>query len=408
MQRSFKYIISFIIIFSLCIVLPFSSLAVDSSLNLEGGVMSQLMGLRDYYYTYYSYSRDGLDSILWQPCLGTKFEIFDVLGNKIYGNSSIVNLTKWHQADYYAYVEYRIPLMLGDYTYSSADSVSGNAQFCYNFHYLNRDIGHYFSFTDSFFVDSIFFKGRKYTDGSMSNYNFPVSFSTLPGVMTNNPLDDLDQWKFVNLNWSFDNDVSNGDVSSVFDYIDMDYLYIRVRKDMSSLTAYKEVSTNFGFTNISIYGDKQYQDNITISLCNLQTALDAMALMQAEKFDEMIALLQSIADKSQQEQVLNILQDLTTMSPDDPDAPVIDDLNSKADDLVGRQAEISDVLNSVPQPDINNITNIIKPSTVISNSDPATVQTALKVIYEWDTFIYIVTIVAALMVISYVIFGKKK
>lgn len=407
------HFIIFILSIILCISLPFSSFAAESS--PEGGVMAQIMGLDNYNYVRYSYGSASSSSTFWEPRPGINYRELSVAGNKVYTNSSYVNLTRWDSLNYYATIEYKIPLMLGEYNYNDRDPISGNGQFWFSVSkevfYDNGTTDGTISYTSNFYIDKVFFKGQKLVNSVTQNYEYFVSSSMSPSTLR----EDFDDpsallFKYINFDWSYTRgEDSNDDVSSSRDFIDLDYLYIRVNINMQNFSAaVKDAFTVYGLSYLSSLSDQQYQDSIIINLEALQTALDAMALIQQEKFDEVIDLLQSIVDNNKQQQVIQILQDLIQTSPDDPDLPEIDQSDQQTDQIIDRQEQISEALGSVPMEDIDNINSIINPSTIIVNSDPINVQSALKVIYEWDTFIYIITIVGALMLISYILFGKKK
>lgn len=69
--------------------------------------------------------------------------------------------------------------------------------------------------------------------------------------------------------------------------------------------------------------------------------------------------------------------------------------------------QLGNTLSSVPQPDIQEVTSVIKPSHSMSTANPQLVQSALSVVYSWDKFLAILALVIALGTISYILFGKK-
>lgn len=83
---------------------------------------------------------------------------------------------------------------------------------------------------------------------------------------------------------------------------------------------------------------------------------------------------------------------------------LVQDSLTKGDEL----AQLGDALASVPKPDINSVTSVIKPETVLLNNDPASVQFALSSIYSWDKLLAILGVLVAVFSISYILFGKKK
>lgn len=411
MQRSFKYIISFIIIFSLCIVLPFSSLAADS-FQFEGGPMRLLMGLDNYYYLYYSLSYSGnVQSLAAQPPLGY-FEQ-NISGNTLYGNRSDFYVTNWNIWNNYSVVEFRIPFMLGNYGYSSSHSVSGSAQFVYNISSLYA--AEYMDYTEHYSIDSVYFKGSKFINNQIdSNYQFNVSYSVIPGLVNDFVYDPLGgfhngNWQFINLDWYFDNEVTYGDVSSVYDRINMDYLYIRIKYYVPY--EYIPVGTictsYFGFTNISIYGDEVYQSNIIVNLENLQLKFDTITAAVNNNFSALFELLEN-ADTSEQLQIIQQTIQEVNGEWSEADEELYEAYVEETKQTTDRMEQMGDILNSVPKPPTQNITQVIKPSDTLVDTDIDGALTALNVIYNWKTFGTIIALVVALMTISYVIFGKKK
>lgn len=83
---------------------------------------------------------------------------------------------------------------------------------------------------------------------------------------------------------------------------------------------------------------------------------------------------------------------------------LVEDSLSKGEEL----GQLGDALASVPKPDINSVTSVIKPETVLSNSDASVVQLAMSPLYSWDKLLAILGALVAVFTISYILFGKKE
>ena len=378
----------------------------------EGGVMAQIMGLEGFDYVRYSYGSSSSSSTFWQPREGINYRELSVAGNKVYTNSSYVNLTRWDSLNYYATIEYKIPIMLGEYTYNDFDPISGSGQFWFSvskeFIYDNGLTDGPVSYTSDFYIDKVFFKGQKYVDSVTQSYEYYVSSSLSPSTIR----EDLDDpsalmFKFINFEWEYTrgND-ANDDISSLRDYIDLDYLYIRVKIDMQQYSsAIKDAFTVYGLSILSALSDQQYQDSIIINLDALQKALEVQNALLDDNFKRVLELLEEIKAQDNSAQVMDILKTLVESSPevDQEEADFI----SKSEESIKNLESAGDALNSLSRPDINDINvsfNTVIPDDVDFQSVSAT---PLSVILNNGVILKMLTIVLGLALGSYILFGRK-
>lgn len=409
MQRSFKYIISFIIIFSLCIVLPFSSLAVDSfSLNTN---LVQIMGVRNFYYAFHSYSYESSANegpILFAGHVGyySPAHIYELDPystdngySQLFGNESNgIILTRWSSIGYQSYIEYCIPLSFGRFSNRSPD-FGFSAQFGFS---ISAE-GNLYSpdLVESFDIDKIYFKGQRRIDSDLfANYEYLVNYNELPVLVTDT---DNYYYRLLNMSFSYSSDM----FEYLTDYIDMDYLYIRVRKDMRNSSVFSGVTTHYGFTRLDINSTETDYINIIGNLNNLQLKIDTLIAAVNNNFSALFELLEN-ADTSEQLQIIQQTIQEVNGEWSEADEELYEAYVEETKQTTDRMEQMGDILNSVPKPPTQNITQVIKPSDTLVDTDIDGALTALNVIYNWKTFGTIIALVVALMTISYVIFGKKK
>lgn len=407
MKKSLHHFLTFFIIITIlitAIVLP--SFASDLNPYILSTNLSQIMGVRDFYYCYHSYS-DSNGSLLFSGHKGIDFNIlqfvegsYDSGYEMFYSNySDYLYLTRWESLDNYAYIEYKIPLSFGDFVHDS-DDFSFDAQFVFNVDAAFDHDENRYLLMDGFSVDSVFFKGTKRTDNQINaSYEWNLAFNELPSYcFTSNP---YRPFKLVNISGSF----TPSDIPYLTNYIDMDYLYIRVKRPME--TVFSDVNSTYGFTRLSLRTTESNFQNIIGNINTLQLKIDTLIAVVNDNFAKLMELMSSAQTSDQLQQIQKTIDEVNGEWTHTDDQ-IYDEYVESTQQTTDRLEEMGDALQNVVKPPTSNITNIIKPSTVIKDVNINDAKTFLSIIYDWETFLYIIGIVVALMTASYIIFGKKE
>ena len=413
MKKSLHYFITFFIIITILItavVLP--SFAADLNPYTLSTNLHQIMGVQNYYYTAHSYTNNSTD-ILWSPHKGHPFRTLSFYENGssdegyniLYSNHSAgLILTRWDTLDYMAYIEYRIPLSFGRYDPNSDYSDFGfNGQFGFSVYsnslgILDNNLVSYFD------IDSVFFKGYRRDGTNISvPYEYQLDYNLLPNCVFVPDFDYGSDFKLLNLSFNF----SKEDFVFLTDYINMDTLYIRIKIDMSNRPVLTDVLTDYGFTRLDVNTTESNFINIVGSINNLQLKIDTLIAAVNDNFSALFDFLESSNSSEQLNTIQQTIKEVNG-SWDAVDDEIYSEYVESVQQTTDRLEEMGDALQNVVKPPTSNITNIIKPSTVIKDVNINDAKTFLSIIYDWETFLYIIGIVVALMTASYIIFGKKE
>lgn len=398
------HFITFFIILTILItavVLP--SYAADLNPYVISTNLSQIMGVRDFYYSYHSYSYDN-GPLLFSGHKGIDYKVlqfvdggYDPGYEMFYSNySDGLYLTKWPELDYYSYIEYKIPLSFGRFR-DTSDPFSFDCQFAFN---VDSDDFDSSILMNGYSVDSVYFKGFKRIDTEINApATWDLSYNELPVYSYTS--DSSRPYKLINISGSF----SAGDLPYFTNYIDMDYLYIRVKRSMDFSVS--NVNTTYGFTRLSIVTTQSNFQNIIGNINTLQLKIDTLISVVNDNFAQLMELMRSADTTDQLNTIQKTIEEVNgewTHTDDQIYDEYVEDVQQTTD----RMEEMGDALQNVVKPPTSDITNIIKPSTVIQDVNINDAKSFLSIIYDWETFLYIIGIVVALMTASYIIFGKKE
>lgn len=370
MERVRKFSIKYVVVaLLLALALPFSSFASEN-VSLDDSQFSLIWNANNYNYIRQTTSSS---TTSW-PGEFQKFYMFD----KIYGPSDFNGLTLYGRIFRFSAINtsritVNIPLNIQGIDFFSTDLFFGLYKGSSPEFVMHND---FISFSSASYVD---FQLERHSLNHL-NTGFSYYFYPEPSVPSTFP-----SGLFRTFNrLSLDNRSSSSD----------SILFLSVTFDVSiSLNSYPWYFY-IGMASDTEIGAQDGQQQIVINGLNgIQGSIDSLVSEMQQSNGQIV------------DQLGNVLYELEGDAVTAADAEqLVQDSLSKGEEL----GQLGDALASVPKPDVNSITSVMNPSTILQNNDSASVQLALASIYSWDKLLSILGVLVAVFSISYILFGKKK
>lgn len=364
----------FVVCVFLALALPFSSFAVDN-FSLDESQFSLIWNAQSWNYFSQTYTNSsGTGSTLHKPGTYKQYFMYDsaVIPSSYNGLSVYGRLLTFSHIQTSS-IRINIPIQLLNIDNFSTDFFLG-----------------LWSLSDGTYVTSL----NNYIDsisifGSDSNGSVVV-----PDVIFNNKRE-----YFFNTRSSLESSQYNIDffklyrLSCLFDTSSLQQIIVRV-----FFTTPLPIPDNFYFfcgmaSDTEITSQDGQQQAVISGLSGIQTTIDGLVSDLQENDGKIIDSLTN----------LEYILEGDAVTAADAEQLVQDSL-SKGEEL----GQLGDAFASVPKPDINSVTSVIKPDTVLQNNDSASVQLAMSPLYSWDKLLAILGVLVAVFSISYILFGKKK